>query len=353
MGEHDLTADLVERVRTATARRSPLRIVGGDTKRFLGRALDGEPLAVAGHSGIVNYDPAELVITARAGTTLSDIESLLESQGQHLPFEPPHFGPAATLGGAVACGLGGPGRAALGPLRDYVLGVRLLTGDGRVLRFGGEVMKNVAGYDVARLMAGAFGTLGVLLEASLKVLPRPPSQRTLIQELDQREALRRLADLSRTALPLTASCWSSGRLCLRFAAAQATLDEVTARVGGSVLEDAAAFWSGVREQTDDFFVSSLPLWRLTVPATSAPLALAEESLIEWHGTQRWYRLRTGADPTRVAKDCGGFATCFRNAAPGTEVFAPPAAPLLHLHRSLKQVFDPAGILNPGRMHPGL
>jgi glycolate oxidase FAD binding subunit len=353
MSDGDLAAELAERMRDATARGTPLRIAGGDTKRFLGRVVHGEPLATSGHSGVVNYDPAELVITARGGTSLREIEALLQSHGQYLPFEPPHFGPGATLGGAVACGLAGPGRPSAGPLRDYVLGLRLLAGDGRVLRFGGEVMKNVAGYDVARLMAGAFGMLGVLLEASLKVLPLPPSQRTLVQELPQPRALQRLLGLARTALPLTASCWSSGQLYLRFAGTPETLDEVAARVGGSVLADATAFWSGIREQTDDYFASPLPLWRLTVPAATAPLALPDEPLIEWHGAQRWYRLAEGSDPAGVARNHGGFATCFRNVAPGAVAFAPLTEPLLRLHRSLKQVFDPAGILNPGRMYDGL
>jgi glycolate oxidase FAD binding subunit len=350
--DHDLTTELAERVRDAAARRTPLRIVGGDTKRFLGREVSGDTLAMARHAGIVNYDPAELVVTARAGTPLRDVEALLGSHGQCLPFDPPRFGDGATLGGTVACGLAGPGRASSGPLRDYVLGVRILCGDGRVLRFGGEVMKNVAGYDVARLMAGAFGTLGVLLEVSLKVLPRPPSQLTLVQQVSQREALQRLAGMSRTGLPLTASCWTAGRLHLRFAGTPATLDEVARRIGGSAPEDAAEFWSGVREQTDGFFASPLPLWRLTIPAATEPLALPGEPLVEWHGMQRWYHLAEG-DPAATAMACGGFATCFRNASPGTAPFASPGEPLLRVHRSLKQVFDPAGILNPGRMYAGI
>ena len=353
MSDPDRTAELSERVRDASARRAPLRIAGGDTRSFLGRDVRGEPLSVAAHSGIVNYDPAELVLTARAGTALAEIEALLESRGQYLPFEPPRFGPASTLGGAVASGLAGPGRPGAGALRDFILGVRILTGDGRVLRFGGEVMKNVAGYDVARLMAGAFGSLGVLLEVSLKVLPLPAGQRTLVQEATQSEALQRLATLQRTALPLTASCWSSGRLCLRFAGTLRTLDDVTARVGGSVADDADTIWRGLRDQTDGFFAAPWPMWRLTVPAATAPLPLPEEPLIEWHGMQRWYPLPEDADPHDTARRFGGFATCFRHAPPGAAVFTPLTDPVMRLHRALKHVFDPAGILNAGRMYEGL
>ena len=230
--DRDSTEALVAQVREATARGTPLRIVGGDTKRFYGRAVTGVPLETRGHSGIVSHDPAELVLTARGGTPLAEVEAQLASKGQRLPFEPPHFGAEATIGGAVACGLAGPARAWAGALRDYVLGVRVLTGDGRVLRFGGEVMKNVAGYDVARLMAGSLGILGVLLDVSLKVLPRPAAERTLALEVDQAGALDRFAALGRSALPLSAGSWVDGRLYLRFEGCDATLESVERRVGG-------------------------------------------------------------------------------------------------------------------------
>src|SRR5512135_2275658 len=192
MDSRDLTVELTDRVRQACAAHAPLRIVGGGTKQFLGLEIDAQALDVSAHSGIVSYDPAELVVTARGGTRLRDLRVALAERGQRQPFEPPEFGEAATIGGTVACGLSGPARAYSGPLRDFVLGVRVLTGDGRVLRFGGEVMKNVAGYDVARTMAGAFGTLGVLLDVSLKVLPRPPATRSLSLALDQAGALAEL-----------------------------------------------------------------------------------------------------------------------------------------------------------------
>jgi glycolate oxidase FAD binding subunit len=350
MGDHDATAELVERVRSASASGTALRIVGGDTKRFLGRDTPGEVLHTAGHTGIVSYDPAELVITARAGTPLHEIEAALATHDQRLPFEPPSYGQSATLGGTVACGLAGPARAAFGPLRDHVLGVRVLTGDGRVLRFGGEVMKNVAGYDVARTMAGAFGTLGVLLDVSLKVMPCPRARRTLALECGAEAALAELERLARTAMPLTASCWAGGRLSLRFEGTPRTLDEVQRRVGGSLVDGDSGFWQSIREHTHSFFASDAPLWRLHVPAAASSLPLQGEPVIEWNGLQRWYALDSSAVRDAAAA-AGGHATLFRHSGNDDQVFARPSGPLVRLHASLKTIFDPAGILNPGRMYP--
>jgi glycolate dehydrogenase FAD-binding subunit len=349
MADHDATKELTQQVRDATASGTPLRIVGGDTKRFLGRHGTGAGLHTTSHAGIISYDPAELVITARAGTSLREVEETLAAQDQRLPFEPPSFGESATLGGTVACGLAGPARVAFGPLRDYVLGVRVLTGDGRVLRFGGEVIKNVAGYDVARSMAGAFGTLGLLLDVSLKVLPCPPSSRTLSLERNVDDALVELGRLAGTAMPLTASCWCSGSLVLRFEGTERTLDDVQRRVGGTPEQDGAGLWRSIREHTHPFFAARLPLWRLHVPAATPALPVRAEPLIEWNGLQRWYALDSDAvfDAAAVA---GGYATLFRHDGAADSVFARPAEALVRLHGSLKKIFDPAGILNPGRMY---
>jgi glycolate oxidase FAD binding subunit len=351
--DRDATDDLLAQVRDAATRGVALRIVGGDTKRFYGRAIDGVPLVTRGHTGIVRHDPAELVLTARGGTPLAEVEARLAAHGQRLPFEPPHFGTDATLGGTVAAGLAGPARAWAGPLRDYVLGVRVLTGDGRVLRFGGEVMKNVAGYDVARLMAGSLGVLGVLLDVSLKVLPRAAAERTMALELDEAQALEHVASLARSALPLSASNWIDGRLYLRFEGSMATLDAVAARIGGELLPDCGSFWASLREQTHPFFAGEQPLWRCTVPGLAAPLPLENGPLVEWNGMQRWYRCAAGATACDAAAAAGGHATLFRQVCTTEEVFTPLAAPLLRLHRELKRVFDPAGILNPGRMYAGV
>jgi glycolate oxidase FAD binding subunit len=355
--DQDRTAELVDAVRAAGVAGLPLRIVGGDTKRFYGRSVVGRDLPVAGHTGIVTYDPAELVLTARAGTRLADVEALLQSHGQRLPFEPPAFGAAATIGGTVASGLAGPARAARGPVRDCVLGTRLLAGDGRVLRFGGEVMKNVAGYDVSRLLAGSLGILGVILEVSFKVLPMPAASCTLRRRLDADAAIAHLAAVTRRGAPVTASFWCDGVLTVRLEGSEAALTVAAGSVGGDRLPDAegAQFWYEVREQVHPFFASTENLWRVTsLPRAPMPAAGAGRIAFEWNGLQRWAvgdeagqsLTRDGAGPAS--------ATLFRAAqdaiSPEREVFPPLPEPLLSLHRTVKATFDPGGLFNPGRMY---
>jgi glycolate oxidase FAD binding subunit len=352
MQDADLSEMLSATVRDASARRTALRPVGGDSKRFFGRAVDAVPLPLAGHRGIVNHDPAELVLTARCGTPLVEVERLLAASGQRLPFEPPHFGPGATLGGTIAAGLAGPARARFGPVRDAVLGVRLLTGDGRLLRFGGEVIKNVAGYDVSRLMTGSLGVLAIVLEVSLKLLPGPRSTLTLEFELDQQAALAMLDRWAASALPMSAAAWLADRLLLRFEGADGTLANVSDRLGGKPVDAADDFWRSLREQTHPFFAGAERLWRLSLPPGGAALPGTAATLIEWGGMQRWYR-DPGFDPRTLASSAAGTATLFRGADPGEEVFTPLDPRVLNLHRALKQVFDPAGILNPGRMYAAL
>jgi glycolate oxidase FAD binding subunit len=354
----DLTDALADRARHATASRTPLRIVGGDTKRFYGRAVEAEPLEIAGHTGVLNYDPAELVVTVRAGTRLGTVQDLLRRHGQQLPFEPPAFGAGATIGGAVAAGLAGPARLARGAVRDFVLGARLLTGDGRVLRFGGEVMKNVAGYDVSRLLAGSLGILGVILEVSLKVLPAPAGTRTLRGTIAADEAIALLATATQHGLPVTASFWRDGELHVRLEGSERVLDEGATVVGGEALapEAATQWWADVRDQRSRAFPeASLPLWRLHVPA-DAPLAtLAPHAsfAFEWNGAQRWVAGIDAATAHAIARECRGHAACFRGVAPDGEVFQSLTPALLALHRNVKRVFDPASILNPGRMYATL
>ena len=359
----DLTDDLTERVRTAAASRQPLVLRGGGSKVFLGRqpAVAGEPLDLAGHVGIIDYQPTELVITARCGTTLDAIEAALAEHGQQLPCESPRLGPAATLGGTIACGLSGPARPYGGAARDLVLGVRVLTGRAEVLRFGGQVMKNVAGYDCSRLMVGAFGTLGVLLDISLKVMPSPAVCLTLVQGCDQRDALARMNAWAAQPLPVTGTCWADsgdgGRLWVRLAGAAQGVRAAAERIGGEPLAatEAAAFWSqAVREQGHAFFAGAQPLWRLCLPPATPPLDLPGPQFLEWGGAQRWLRSEAAPALIRAAvAPVGGHATLVRGGDRTGAVFQPLPGPLMALHRNLKQAFDPAGILNPGRLYQDL
>jgi glycolate oxidase FAD binding subunit len=351
----DQTTELRERVLSAAEAGTPLSIQGSGSKSFLGRAATGTPLDVTAHAGIVNYQPKELVVTARCGTTLEEVEAALAEQGQALPFEPPHFGPGATIGGTIACGLSGPARPYLGAARDLVLGTRVLNGRGEVLRFGGEVMKNVAGYDVSRVMTGALGTLGLLLDVSIKVLPTPASSRTVSQERTQGEALELMNRWAGRPLPVTATCYDGERLYVRLSGAETAVAQAARDIGGEPLEQAEIFWRDkIREQGHAFFAGDVPLWRLSVPQSAPPLELPGKQLLEWGGAQRWLRSDASAETIRVAASrAGGHAGLFRGEDRTGEVFHPLPDALLSLHRNLKRAFDPKGILNPGRMYGAL
>lgn len=347
---------LIEKIRGAAAQGAALRLRGGGTKDFYGNEPRGELLDTRAYAGIVDYEPTELVVTARCGTPLSALEKKLEEAGQCLPFEPPHFGEGATLGGCVAAGLSGPRRASAGALRDFVLGAKIVDGRGRVLSFGGQVMKNVAGYDVSRLLAGSLGTLGFIAEVSLKVLPRPPSERTLRLALPQGRALEALNRWAGQPLPISASAWREGELTLRLSGSPAALGPAAAAIGGEPLEgaQAAAFWPSIREHTHAFFGGPEPLWRIAVPSIAPPLELPGRQLIEWGGGLRW--LKSECEPRAVreaAKNAKGHATLFRAAKKPVAAFSPLDPIALHLHRELKAVFDPAGVFNPGRLYPEL
>jgi glycolate oxidase FAD binding subunit len=294
----DLTASIAERVRTAAAAGQSLRIRGGGSKDFYGQALTGEVLDMSGFAGVISYEPSELVVTVRAGTPLAELQALLASQGQCLPFEPPHFGPHATVGGMVASGLNGPARGSAGAVRDFMLGVTLVNGKGEVLTFGGQVMKNVAGYDVSRLMAGSLGTLALLLEVSLKVLPRPKAETTLQYELDEAAALLKMNQWAGQPLPLSATSWHAGLLTLRLSGAASAVQAAQAKLGGETLKDAAAFWQRLRDQATPFF-DKRPLWRLAVKSTTPPLQRGDAQWIEWGGAGRTGRRRCSRPAWRV------------------------------------------------------
>ena len=346
---------VIGKVRQAAARARPLRIRGGGSKDFYGQRLHGELLDVRPLAGVVDYEPSELVVTVRAGTRLRELQALLAERGQCLPFEPPQFGVGSTIGGAVAAGLSGPARASVGSLRDYVLGVQIVNGKGELLTFGGQVMKNVAGYDVSRLMAGSLGTLGVIVQVSLKVLPVPPAEATLLFDLSETSARQQLNRWGGQPLPLNASCWADGHLAVRLRGAQAAVAAAARSMGGQALapERAERQWPALRDQALPFFrlAPGEALWRASVPDTATPLNLGP-TLVEWHGAQRWFKA-TPADATHVreaAARAGGHATLFRGGDGSVPVFTPLAPALAQIHARLKHEFDPAGIFGPGRLY---
>ncbi len=341
---------LQQRVLRAVADRSPLRLVGGGTQAGLVRASAGEPLALSVLNGLIAYEPSELVITAGAGTPLSVLSATLADQGQMLPFEPALAGGQATLGGAVAAQRGGPRRWLAGSVRDFLLGVRLIDGLGQEVGFGGQVIKNVAGFDITRLQAGAWGSLGLITEVSVKVLPRPQAECTLQFAMAQAEALQQVNAWAGQPLPLSAVSWDQGILRLRLSGVPAALASACATLGGQALENdaAEAHWTSLRERTHPFFEQGGTLWRLAVKPTSPVLDLPGAVLWEWGGGQRWLRTEAPAELVRrSAERAGGHAMLWRGGESGVPVFHPPAAALAALQRRIKHALDPHGIFNPG------
>ncbi|HRP75769.1 MAG TPA: glycolate oxidase subunit GlcE [Rhodocyclaceae bacterium] len=353
-----------EQVRQAATAGKALCLRGGGTKDFYGRVPVGDLLDTRDHAGVIAYEPTELVVTARGGTPLAELESLLAGEGQQLAFEPPHFGDGSTVGGCVAAGLSGPRRQGAGALRDFVLGVKILDGRGDVLNFGGQVMKNVAGYDVSRLIAGSLGTLGIILEVSLKVLPRPAHEATVRFAFDEAEAIDHLNRWGGQPLPVSASAWHEGVLMLRLSGAEQGVKSAVAKLGGEVVppDEARVYWTGIREHTAAFFAAAvesgeepnMPLWRVAVPTDAPGLALQGEQLLEWGGGLRWLRSATAMEHVRArAAELGGHATLFRGGDRMGEVFHPLPAPMMTIHSRLKRAFDPSGVFNPGRLYNGL
>lgn len=368
---NDTPHGLIDQVRAAAAARTPLRIRGGDTKAFQGEPVSGQPLDTRAFSGIVAHEPSELVITVRAGTPLAEVEAALAEQGQHLPFDPPHFGAGSTIGGAVAAGLAGPARATAGGVRDYVLGAQFINGRAEWLTFGGQVMKNVAGYDISRALAGSMGTLGVITHLSLKVLPVAPAEATLVFRMGQRDALEQLHRWGGQPLPLNASCWvkddtapdASELLFVRLRGAVAAVESASERLvreaGGQRMDNAQAGpdWAACRDQTLPFFHAPSPelcLWRLSLPQTAPVLELPFAQLIEWQGAQRWlWAPALAATPIRAAAArMQGHATLFRagaDGAPGVRRFDAESPALQAISKRLREAFDPLGIFNQNKM----
>jgi len=352
---NDIIDSYVDTIRHAIEQRQQLRIRGSGSKDFYGGTLSGTVLDTQRYSGIVSYEPQELVLTACAGTPLVEIEKLLSENGQMLPFEPPHFGSGATLGGCVATGLSGPRRAYQGAVRDFLLGVRMLDGRGDLLTFGGQVMKNVAGYDVSRLQVGAMGTLGLLLEVSLKVLPRPATEITLRFDFDQVQALDMMNRWAGKSLPLSASGYHEQMLNIRLSGVEKAVQAAKLSMGGEVVKQGGDFWRDLREQHDNFFQSVQPLWRISLPSTAQPLSFKEsgaaKQLIEWGGALRWCSTEVDAQTVRsIAVAADGQATLFRGGDKAAGAFHSLPEPLMRIHRNLKKSFDPDGIFNYGRMY---
>lgn len=346
----DASAALLEQVNQALQNATPLRIQGGNSKVFLGREVAGEIIDTRAHRGIVTYDPTELVITARAGTPLSELCAALEAAGQMLPCEPPSFTDDATVGGMVAAGLSGPRRPWVGSVRDYVLGTRVITGHGKHLRFGGEVMKNVAGYDLSRLLAGSFGCLGLLTEVSLKVLPKPRLCSSIALEMDTERALQKLAEWGQQPIPISAASHDGRVLRLRLEGGEGSVAAAHDRLGGELLDP--TYWRDLNEQRLEFFNEGKPLWRLSLPTNTGVLALPGEQLIDWGGAQRWLKSDADAEAIRaIVSEVGGHATCYSHGSDSP--FQPLANPLLRYHHQLKAQLDPKGIFNPGRLYAGI
>lgn len=346
-----LEAEILEHIRQAVAERRSLQIVGGNSKAFYGGVNRADAvLDVSGYQGVIDYQPSELVITARAGSRLHDIETLLAGSGQMLAFEPPRFAGNATLGGTLACGFSGPRRAFAGSARDFMLGCKIVNGRGEVLNFGGRVMKNVAGFDVSRLMVGAMGTLGLMLEVSLRVMALPEAEMTLRYEMSPRQAISKMNVLAGQAWPLSGLSYDGERLYLRLSGAQSALSAVFRQLGGERDQHGGVFWYALREQQLAFFQQPGELWRISVAPAEPPLNLSGSWLLDWGGALRWLKTELPAGVIHAeAERAGGYAVGYRGADKFAWFRLVPG--LAALQQNLRTAFDPYSLFNPGRLWP--
>ena len=349
----DLSLDLQQQVLASIHDGVPLHIRAGNSKAFLsGHSPASRDLDVSAQRGIIEYDPRELVLTARSGTPLVELETVLAEAGQMLAFEPPHFGAGATLGGTIACGLSGPRRPHSGAARDFVLGCKLLNGRGEILRFGGQVMKNVAGYDVSRLMTGAHGTLGVLLEVSLKVLPRPAASVTLSHECSASEAISYMSSLLALPYPVDGVCYDGEHCHVRISGSAQAVQDARNKIPGEVWPNAERYWEKLREHTLPFFQHHGTLYRVMVKPATLPLPIKGSWLLDWGGAQRW--LYSDEDLATIRHQValvGGHVSVFRG--PATARFQPLPTAALNLHRRIKAGFDPHNLFNRGALYAQL
>ena len=352
MLDQDKTEELTEQVKQAVSTGRSLNIVGGNSKAFLGRSSDAQSLHTTEHAGVVSYEPTELVVTVRSGTSMHELNSLLHENKQMLPFEPPVLG-SGTIGGVLACGLSGPARPFAGSARDYVLGMRVINGRAQALRFGGEVMKNVAGYDAARLHVGAYGTLGVLLETSMKVLPLPEYELTLQQELASANDTHALVKLMRQSLPLSAATIIGNAQYLRLSGSESAVKAAAKTCGGETVSDADSFWQSIREMSHAYFADDTPLWRISVPEFAPALDIEGEWLYDWAGAQRFLKTRASAQEIyAAAANASGHASCYSSGrvAESVPLFQPLEGAMLKLQTRVRDSFDEQRLFNPGRFH---
>lgn len=355
MLDQDRTDHLVEQVRDALSTKTPINIVGGNSKHFLGRSQPANSLSTIEHSGVVSYEPTELVVTVRSGTSMQSLNALLHDNGQMLPFEPPVL-ETGTIGGVLACALSGPARPFAGAARDYVLGMRVINGQAQALRFGGEVMKNVAGYDAARLQVGAYGTLGVLLETSMKVLPIPEVQITVQQELSQANDTTSVVEYMRQPLPISAASIVNKTLYIRLSGSDSAVNAAANTIGGDRLDNDVHFWQSLREQTHAFFSDTRPLWRISVPEFTGALDIEGEWLLDWAGSQRYLKSdMPAAEIYTVAGDAAGHATSYSPAllSADTPLFQPLNGTMQRIQARVRDSFDANRLFNRGRFHPEL
>ncbi len=358
MDDHSLLQDLSKTVISSAKQKKPIQIEGAGSKRFLGGETQGQVVSLKKFAGMLEYEPSELVFTAKAGTSLQEIERILTKHGQMLAFEPPLFNQSGTIGGAVASGLAGPRRQTHGGVRDFILGCTIMNSQGQILHFGGTVMKNVAGFDVSRLMAGSMGCLGIILDVSIKVLPIPEADMTLHFEHNANDFIERVNTWLGQPTPISASAWHDGSTWVRLSGNAVAIKEVADRLGGDVVSNTLAshFWQSIRNQEHDFFRRRGELYRLSLPACTPIFPWQENVFIEWAGAQRWINTPTQVQPEDMqsrATELKGHATVYRSQTTDFRRFSftPPTKPLLEIHKRLKQAFDPEGIFNPGRMSP--
>jgi glycolate oxidase FAD binding subunit len=344
------------RIKEAAARKAPLQWRGGGTKESMGEIVQGEVFDTRAYAGVVAYEPSELVITVRCGTPLAEVEKTMHEAGQMLAFEAPYAKFGATIGGAFTSGMSGPRRPYSGAVRDFVLGVEIIDGKGDYLRFGGQVMKNVAGFDVSRLQCGAWGTLGLVTQVSFKCLPLPKAQTTLRMEIPAAQFLSHCAKWASLPLPISGAAWSDGVARVRLSGAQAAVKSATEKLGGERADD-DAWWADLRDQRLPFFTEAEGdvLARFSVKST-APLTILtghdSPQLLDWSGAQRFVKIPVAQCLTARAwaEANGGHAQLLNNGALGVQRFHPMQPALLAIHQRMKTTFDPYGIFNVGRLH---